>query len=247
MKLFRPSHRIALLLAGIESGLLVRVLAIAQRLLLCKCKRQILRFFLTDFLSKIGGNVRIVGGGVAEHLGGQTAARLQGGVAMGLQFLQHCGIVGVIDDHGHESMVLGRAAQHGGTADVDVLDGILKRGTLFLDGLFERVKVHHHHVDGGDAVGFHLLDMLGVRTHGEQSAVHLRMQGFHPAVHDFREARHLADADGLHARGLQRLAGAAGGDDCKTQFHKLLRERHHAFLVAYADNRSFHTIYIILN
>ena len=109
-----------------------------------------------------------------------------------------------------------RGAQHRGSADVNILDGVLKRSPLSLNGLLERIEVHHHHVDGGDAVGFHLLDMLGVRAHGEESAVHFGVQGLHAPVHNLGKARHLADADGGNTRSLQRLARAACGYNLKS-------------------------------
>ena len=194
----------------------MRVLAIAQRLLLGESQGQILRFCLANLLGQIGGDVSVVCSGVAEDLGGQTAAGFQRRIAMSLEFFQHRGVVGIIDHDCYKSMVLGRTAQHGRTTDVDVLDGILKRRSLFLDGLLEGIEVHHHHVDGRNVIGFHLLHVFRVGAHREQTAVHLRMQGFHTTVHDFREARHIADADGFHTGSLQGLAGAARGDDFKT-------------------------------
>ena len=216
VQLFGPGHRESLFLAGIEGRFLMRVLAVAQRLPLGEGKRQILRKFLTSLLCQVGRDVGVVGGRVAEDLGGQTAAGLQRGVAVGTQLFQNGGVIIVIDHHGDECVVFGRAAQHRGSADVYILDGVLKRSPLSLNGLLERIEVHHHHVDGGDAVGFHLLDMLGVRAHGEESAVHFGVQGLHAPVHNLGKARHLADADGGNTRSLQRLARAACGYNLKS-------------------------------
>lgn len=49
-------------------------------------------------------------------------------------------------------MVLGRAAEHGRAADVDVLDGVLEGAVRLRDGGFERVEVHDDEVDELDAV-----------------------------------------------------------------------------------------------
>ena len=194
----------------------MRVLAIAQRLLLGEGKRQIFRFRLAHFLCQIGGDVGIVSGSVTEDLGSQATASVQRGVAVGLELFKNGGVVGVVDHHGHKSVVFSRAAQHGRTSDVDVLNGILKRSSLFLNSLLKGIKVHHHHVDGRNVVDLHLFHVLGIGAHGEQTAVHLRVKGLHTTVHDFRESRHIADADGFHARSIQSFASATRGDDFKT-------------------------------
>ena len=247
MQLLSPCHGKALLLAGIESSFLMRVLTIAQRLLLGEGKRQVFRLFLTHLLGQIGGDISVVSGSVAENLGSQTTARFQCSVAVSLEFFQHGGIVGIVDHYRHESMVLGRTAQHGRSADVDVFNGILKRSSLFLNSLLERIEVHHHHVDGRNVVGLHLLHVLWIGAHGKQTTVYLRVQSLHATVHNFREAGHIADTDGFHACGLQRFAGAAGRDNFKTQFGKFLSKRHYAFFIAHTDNRSFHTILFFYN
>ena len=216
MQLFGPSHGKALLLAGIESGILMRVLAITQRLLLGKGKRQILRIFLTSFFSQVSGDVGIVSSRMTEHLSSQTTAGFQRGVAVGFQLVQHGLVVSVIDHHGHKSVVLGRTAQHGRTSDIDILNGIFKRSSLFLNGLLKRIEIHHHHVNGGNTIGLHLTHMLGISAHGKQTTMHFRVQGLHTAVHDFRKASHFADTDGGNTRGLQRLAGTTRRDNFVT-------------------------------
>jgi hypothetical protein len=66
-----------------------------------------------------------------------------------------------VHDHGHMGVVLGRRPDHGGAADVDVLD---RRGVIGAarDGFLERVEVHDQKVDGADAVGLHRRDVLGL-------------------------------------------------------------------------------------
>ena len=72
--------------------------------------------------------------------------------AAGAQFLEDGGVVVGRSDDGDVLVVLGRGADHGGTADVDVLDQFLEVGVGLRRNLFEAVQVDHHHVDGDDAV-----------------------------------------------------------------------------------------------
>ena len=52
-------------------------------------------------------------------------------------------------------MVLGRAAEHGRPANVDVLNGVVKRDIRFRDGLLKGVEVYDHEINGHDAVHLH--------------------------------------------------------------------------------------------
>jgi hypothetical protein len=72
--------------------------------------------------------------------------------ALGLQFGQHLRVVHGVDHHRHVLPVLGRGAQHGRAADVDVLDGVFQRAVGLGGGLREGVQVDHQQVDGADAV-----------------------------------------------------------------------------------------------
>ena len=57
-------------------------------------------------------------------------------------------------------MVLGRAAQHGRTADIDILDGVFERAVRLRDGGFERIQVHHDEVDEVDTVLLGFVEVL---------------------------------------------------------------------------------------
>ena len=59
--------------------------------------------------------------------------------------------------------------------------------------VLEGIEVHHHHVDGGDAVLLQRLDVRGHAAPGQDAAVDLRVQGLHAAVEDLREAGHVRD------------------------------------------------------
>ena len=72
-------------------------------------------------------------------------------------------------------MVLGRAAQHGRAADIDVLDGVLERAVGLRDGGFERVEVHDDEVDELDAVLLGFLEVLMRIAAAEEAAMDLRV------------------------------------------------------------------------
>ncbi len=109
-------------------------------------------------------------------------------------------------------VVLGRGADHGGPADIDVFHAVIiarARG----DGRLEGVEVDDDQVDGADVMGVHCGTVLGIVAPGEDPAVDFRVQGFHPPVHDLGEARMVRDFRDRHA-GLGECAGrAAGGQD----------------------------------
>ena len=81
------------------------------------------------------------------------------------------------------------------------------------DGGLEGIEVHHHQLEGEDAVLGQGLHVLGIVVAAEDAAVDLRMEGLQPAVHHFREAGVLGDVADGDALAFQVLAGAAGAVD----------------------------------
>ncbi len=112
-------------------------------------------------------------------------------------------------------MVLGGGADHRGSADVDLLDGLVGAGTGG-DGLGERVEVGDHQVEGRDPELLELLDVGGQSPVGEDAGMHHRMQGLHPAVQAFGEAGDLLDRGDRQAGVGQPLGGGTGGDQLDT-------------------------------
>ena len=106
------------------------------------------------------------------------------------------------------SWFLAAAAQHGGAADVDVLDGVVQRDVRLGDGLLEGIEVHHDEIDGGDAVLAHHTVVDAAPR--QDAAVDTRMQCFHPPVHDLRKAGVRGHFHHFDPGGAQRLVGAAG-------------------------------------
>ena len=125
---------------------------------------------------------------------------------------QHDRVVARVDHDGDVGVVLGRGADHGGAADVDVLDAGREVGALG-DGRFERIEIDDEEIDRADAVRLHRARMLAVVADREQAAVHLGMQRLDAAVHHFGKAGELGDVEHGNAGIGQRLARAAGGNE----------------------------------
>ena len=122
-------------------------------------------------------------------------------------------IVGRVGNDGNARGVLSGRAQHGGTTDIDVLDGIREGDLGVGDGLLELVQVDDDQVDQLNAVLSGLLHvLLGIAT-GKQRAVNLGMQGLNAAVHHLGIARELLDGGYGNARVLDGTSRAARRDD----------------------------------
>ena len=95
---------------------------------------------------------RIVGRGARVGLGRQRLAQRQAGGAAVLGHLGEDLCVVLRIDHDRDGrVVLGGGADHGGAADVDVLDALVVGRALGRGGL-ERIEIDHQQVDGRDAV-----------------------------------------------------------------------------------------------
>src|SRR6184192_2165946 len=103
-----------------------------------------------------------------------------------------------------------RRAQHGGTADVDVLDELFGSQSRLSGCRLERVKVHYHKIDRSDAVFLRLLLILRMFPPKEQAAVHLWMQRFHASAKHFGPAGEVGNIAHRDAVFAQELCGSAG-------------------------------------
>ena len=128
------------------------------------------------------------------------------------QFIEHGGIIGGLDDDSHIGMVLGCGADHRRAANVDVLDAVVIVRALG-DGFLERIKIHDEEIDRLDVVRLHRRGMVLVGADRQQAAMHARMQRLDAAVHHFGKAGQVGDIGNGEPRVLQRLGGAAGGDE----------------------------------
>ena len=103
------------------------------------------------------------------------------------EFLKDRFVIVRADTDGHTIMILAGCADHGRTANIDVLDSIIDCRVFSGNGLLERIEIHDQQVDGLDAVLLH--DRLIGAAATEQAAMNDGVQGFDSAVHDFRENR----------------------------------------------------------
>ena len=201
---------------AIDRGLLLRVLAIAQVVDLLQRDLELGRGVrhVACLGGKPTGDGRVVGGGGLVDLHLQAATGGKRGAATGLAHLGQDGIiVGRVGNDGNARGVLSGRAQHGGTTDIDVLDGIREGDLGVGDGLLELVQVDDDQVDQLNAVLSGLLHvLLGIAT-GKQCAVNLGMQRLDAAVHHLGIARELLDGGYGNARVLDGTSRAARRDD----------------------------------
>src|SRR4051794_18796556 len=102
-----------------------------------------------------GADGVVIGGDGGEGLGGQPAARLQGQASLAaVQLVERGGVLLRGGDGGDIVKVLGGGADGGGTADVDVLDDLVRRAARPGHRGGERVEVADHQVDRLDTVLF---------------------------------------------------------------------------------------------
>ncbi len=129
-------------------------------------------------------------------------------------------IIGWVGQDRNKRMVLGRAAHHGRTANIDIFDNFIARGTLgyrFSKG----VQVHHHKVDCANPMLHHRGSMFGVIAHRQQATMHHWMQRLDPPVHHFRKASQLANILHRQASSTKRFCRPAR----RHQFNMPRRER----------------------
>ena len=138
-------------------------------------------------------------------------------------------------DDGHIFEVLGRRANHGRAADVDVFDQVTEGDAGLRGGFLKRIEVHDHHVDGLDAVRGDSSLMLGVAADEEQSAMYAGMQRLYAPVQHLREAGQVADVFHRETGFAQSFRGSAGGDQLHSKTRQHLGELHQAGLVRDAD------------
>ena len=215
----------------VERGALVRVLAVAQRLDQFAAKGAVIGRVIMQRVGKPVGDRCVIGGRARIGLGGERLAQFVGEHAGMLRhFAEHFFVVGRLHHHRDVGVVLGGGADHGRSADVDVLDAIVV-GRAVGDGGLERVEVHHQQVDRLNAVLLHRLGVFGIGADRQQPAVHLRMQRLHPSVHHFRKAGELGNVGDGKPGVIQRLGGAAGGNELDAVVGKLIGEFDQAGLV----------------
>ena len=100
----------------------------------------------------------------------------------------------------------------------------LRRIGIARDRGLERVKIDHEEIDRPNAVCAHRGGVIVIVADGEQPAMHLGMQRLDPAVHHLGKAGQLRNVHHLEADILDRLGGAAGGNELDPVTGKTARE-----------------------
>ncbi len=220
----------------VERAALVRILAVAQRLL--ELEREIQRRRERLDALAVGARAEpvrdhaVVARRVRVRLGREPAPQRQRRAAVRERF-EDLGVVGRIDDDRDMLVVLRGGAQHRRAADVDVLDRVGERAVRARGRRLERIEVHDQQIDRRDLVLRH--HRIVDAAPAEQAAVHLRVQRLDAAVHDFGKAGQRRDVGDRHAALAQRRGAAAGRDQRDAERIESVREIDEAGLVGNAE------------
>src|SRR5690606_33049567 len=183
--------------------------------------------------AQVVGDHAGVSGGVFNGLQRQVAAGFVAQTVVRLQVVQHRRVVVGVHHNTHVRAVLGGRADHGGATDVDVFNRQWPVGIRLGHGGGERIQIHHHQINGVDAVFSHHIIVLTTTT--QYTTVNFRVQGFYPAIHHFREAGVVRHFYGGNLIVDQQLISTAGGQDFHAGGVQSLGEVDDTGFVGHAD------------
>ncbi len=227
----RPRSRLRI---TIEGSPLVRILPVPDPGDLLECERQTLWERLIQ-RRKGAGDDGVIRRGTSEGRGRQHAPCPLRHAACLLHLGDDRCVLRRITDHGDSLPVLGRRAQQGHTADIDQLHGL---GEGRIEGArFERVEIHHHQIDRGDAHLVQLGAMRGI-VFAQDGRKDGRVQRLHATVQNRRISGDRLDCGHGNLRLAQRLGRSAGAEDSHAQLMQRGREIDDARLVPDADQRA---------
>ncbi len=202
----------------VKGGLLVRVLAVAQRSGEREGERQALGKRLARLFREPARDRGVIGRRAPEDLRSETPARLVAETAAALRQLQGDGrVVRRVADGSDVRVVLRRRAQERRPADVDLLDGLAKGDVLLRDGLLERIEIHDDEVDRPDAVRGRLGAVALLGPVEEDAAEELRVERLHAPAEDLGEAGEIRDTRDGETRGCEVSGRAARRDESEAQ------------------------------
>ena len=209
--------------ANIKSGLLVRVFAIAQTLLQMPAKRAKCRCFDLKLGGHPIGNFRVISCRTRIGFLRQPLPQCELRALMGLEAVQHVGVIFRVNNHRDVLVIFGCRADHGRAANINVFNTRLVSPTA-PDRLLKRVEIDHQQIDRANTMVAHGVCMGFIIAYRKQSAMHHRVQCFHPPVHHFGEAGQLRHIAAIYTRLREHFCRAAGGDDFDFLRHQLLCE-----------------------
>src|SRR5690606_10462326 len=105
--------------------------------------------------------------------------------------LKHFLVIRDISKHRNRLIIFRGTTKEGGTADIDLFDGLFQGDTFLGDGCLERVKIDDEQVDRGNAICHGFASMSGIITLEEEAAMHFRMKGLHATAEEFWKPRVL--------------------------------------------------------
>ena len=222
---------------AVQRRLLVRILAVPERLHFRQRQRQCLRQSIA--LTEKRRNRAIVPTRRCKNFYCQPRPRRrQCRAAVRFHLRHHRRIIRRIYHHRHARMIFRRAPQHARPADVDIFNRIVQRDIRLGDRFLERIKIHHHQINRLDIVLGRRRFVFGIPANEQQAAVNFRMQRLHPAIHHFWETGELADFHHRHARLFDRACRPACGNNFDAELVKFAHELDQPRLIGNTDERS---------
>ena len=77
------------------------------------------------------------------------------GIVVGVEFFNKTRIVPRVDNNGHVTVVLCGGTDHGGSANIDILNRILETAVRASNGGLKGIQVDYDHVDRGNVMAGH--------------------------------------------------------------------------------------------
>ena len=152
------------------------------------------------------------------------------------EFVGDGGVVGGRRDDGDVVKILGGGANHGWPADVDVLDQFIEGDAGLSRSFFEGVEIHHHHVDGSDAVFGDSRYVFGIFAAMQDAAVNFGVQSLDSAVEHLGESGEVGDVFHCDAGVAQEFGGASGGDEFDAESGEFAGEIYESGFVGDTEN-----------
>ena len=135
-------------------------------------------------------------------------------------------------------MIFGSSPDHRRTSDINVFDRLIPGDIRSGHRFPERVQIHHHQINGGDALLLQISLMGSITSFGKDAAVHPRMQGLHSTAENLRCAGVLGHTGHRKSGIFQNLGGPTAGQKRITMgAMQRLRQRHNAVFVGHAQQR----------
>jgi hypothetical protein len=109
--------------------------------------------------------------------------------------------------------ILGGGADHGRSADIDVLDQLFESHAGLGGGFFEGVKIYDDHVDRLDAMLGNSCDVCRIFTSVQDGAMNLGMQRFHTPIEHLGKSGELGDVLDGDAGIAEKFGGPSGREE----------------------------------